>query len=122
MVTLEVTDVSKALGVLGFVSPAFCSLRIALKWIVQYVCGFNLFSYVLRERLFISDSLLALGIGICVGPIALNWLKYAFHVAPVLAYSSHKLYLVHGDGPIIMMNSDVSLLTRSSERPALNFF
>jgi NhaP-type Na+/H+ or K+/H+ antiporter len=34
-----------------------------------------LFSYIIKERLFFSEALVAVSIGIAVGPIGLNWIS-----------------------------------------------
>lgn len=52
---IEVDDVSRTLAVLGF-----------------YVSVIGLVSYTVKERLYMSDALLALIIGIGVGPIGWN--------------------------------------------------
>lgn len=52
---IEVDDVSRTLAVLGF-----------------YVSVIGLASYTLKERLYMSDALIALLIGVAVGPIAWN--------------------------------------------------
>lgn len=48
-------DVSKGLAVLGF-----------------YVSVIGLLSYMLKERLYMSDALIAIVVGIIVGPIGWN--------------------------------------------------
>lgn len=51
----EVDDVSRTLAVFGF-----------------YVSVIALASYTLKERLYLSDSLIALLLGVAVGPIGWN--------------------------------------------------
>lgn len=52
---IEVDDVSRTLAVFGF-----------------YVSVLGLASYTLKERLYMSDALIALLLGIAVGPIGWN--------------------------------------------------
>ncbi|WVF70543.1 hypothetical protein IAT40_005334 [Kwoniella sp. CBS 6097] len=56
MVHLDVTETSKALAVAG-----------------GYISLIGLVSYFVKEKLFMSEALIALLIGIITGPIALNW-------------------------------------------------
>jgi hypothetical protein len=62
---IEVDDVSRTLAVFGF-----------------YVAVIGLASYTLKERLYLSDALIALLLGIAVGPIGWNlvnpsdWVDY----------------------------------------------
>ncbi|WVQ97379.1 hypothetical protein IAU59_004491 [Kwoniella sp. CBS 9459] len=56
MVHLDVTETSKALAVSG-----------------GYISLVGLISYFVKEKLFMSEALIALLIGIITGPIALNW-------------------------------------------------
>ncbi|KAH8919727.1 hypothetical protein BT69DRAFT_1246115 [Atractiella rhizophila] len=57
-VSLDVSNISKVLVVLGF-----------------YVSGLGLGSYIFKERLYLSEPLLCLCLGIAVGPIGLNWVN-----------------------------------------------
>lgn len=56
MPTLDVSDTSKAMAILG-----------------AYIVSVGLISYLIKNRLFISEATLALGLGVAVGPIALKW-------------------------------------------------
>ncbi|KAH8929121.1 hypothetical protein BT69DRAFT_1346092 [Atractiella rhizophila] len=57
-VSLDVSNISKVLAVLGF-----------------YVSGLGLGSYIFKERLYLSEPLLCLCLGIAVGPVGLNWVN-----------------------------------------------
>ncbi|WWC58656.1 uncharacterized protein I303_101200 [Kwoniella dejecticola CBS 10117] len=56
MVSLDVTETSKALAVAG-----------------GYVSIFGIVSYFIKEKLFMSEALIAMLVGIITGPIALKW-------------------------------------------------
>ncbi|KAJ9107426.1 hypothetical protein QFC21_000877 [Naganishia friedmannii] len=56
MVQLDISETSKAIGIVGF-----------------YIVTIGPVSYFLKNRLFLSEALLALGLGIIVGPVALDW-------------------------------------------------
>lgn len=58
VIELDISETSKTLAVLG-----------------GYVVIFGLVSYILKERLFISDSILALAVGIALGPIGSDWIS-----------------------------------------------
>lgn len=57
-VKLDITNISLALVIIG-----------------AYLTTINQLSYWLREKLLLSSSLIAFGIGIVAGPIALNWIS-----------------------------------------------
>ncbi|KDN42068.1 hypothetical protein K437DRAFT_257997 [Tilletiaria anomala UBC 951] len=56
LVHTDITDVSKALSVLGF-----------------FIVGYGLISYVVKERLYLSEPLIAVTAGIITGPYVLGW-------------------------------------------------
>lgn len=56
MVALDISETSKAIAIVGF-----------------YIVSIGPVSYFLKNRLFLSEALLALGLGIIVGPVALDW-------------------------------------------------
>ena len=72
---VEVDDVSRTLAVFGF-----------------YVSVIGLASYTLKERMYMSDALIALLLGIAVGPIAWNlvspwdWTNYDEGIRSTLLY------------------------------------
>ncbi|WWD17799.1 hypothetical protein CI109_102241 [Kwoniella shandongensis] len=71
MVALDISETSKALAVAG-----------------GYVSVIGLVSYFVKEKLFMSEALIATIIGIITGPIALNWFN-------PLGWSSDPNYLTH---------------------------
>ncbi|TKY87330.1 hypothetical protein EX895_004007 [Sporisorium graminicola] len=56
VVEVDLTEVSKSLAVLG-----------------GFIVIYGLLSYVVKERLYLSEPLLAVTVGIIVGPYVLNW-------------------------------------------------
>ncbi|GAK63780.1 uncharacterized protein PAN0_003d1988 [Moesziomyces antarcticus] len=56
VVEVDITEVSKSLAVLG-----------------GFIIIYGLLSYVVKERLYLSEPLLAVTVGILVGPYVLNW-------------------------------------------------
>ncbi|WWC99766.1 hypothetical protein V866_006671 [Kwoniella sp. B9012] len=71
MVSLDVTETSKSLAVAG-----------------GYVSIFGIFSYFVKEKLFMSEALIALLVGIITGPIALSWFD-------PFSWSDDQYYLTH---------------------------
>ncbi|KAI5478602.1 Cation/H+ exchanger [Pseudohyphozyma bogoriensis] len=51
------------------------SISLALLVLGGYVCLIGQLSYWLKERLFISGSLISIALGIAVGPVGLDWLS-----------------------------------------------
>ncbi|WVR05954.1 hypothetical protein IAU60_002981 [Kwoniella sp. DSM 27419] len=71
MVHLDITETSKVLAVSG-----------------GYVSSVGLISYFVKEKLFMSEALIALLIGIVTGPVALNWFN-------PFEWSDDQQYLTH---------------------------
>ncbi|WVW82386.1 hypothetical protein I302_104393 [Kwoniella bestiolae CBS 10118] len=71
MVALDVTETSKSLAVAG-----------------GYVSIFGVFSYFVKEKLFMSEALIALLVGIITGPIALRWFD-------PFSWTDDQYYLTH---------------------------